>query len=253
MRSTAVITGGSSGIGLELARLAAIDYDLVLIARDEAGLARAKAQLVAEGRNVDTLTLDLSAASAITSVIRVLGNRRIGLLVNNAGFATYGEFQREDISTMAGELELNVVALTQLTRAMLPAMIRYKEGRIINVASTAAFLPGPFMAVYFASKAYVLSFSVAVNEEINGTGVTVTALCPGPTATGFARRAKAERSRAFSGRLMSASEVARQGYAAAMMGKAIVVPGRVNRIQTWSLRLIPRALAARVVRRAQQP
>jgi len=177
----------------------------------------------------------------------------IDILVNNAGFATYGRFDQLDLDGELRLLQVNIVTLTHLTRLLLPGMIVRKRGRILNVASTAAFLPGPLMAVYYASKAFVLSFSEAINEELRGSGVTVTALCPGPTSTGFQARAKMEESRLVQGRqIMDVATVAQSGYTALMSGRPVVVPGLMNRIQTFLPRLLPRSLVPPMVRQAQE-
>ena len=251
--SWALITGGSGGIGLELARLAAADgYDLLLVARDGDGLQVAAAELSKVGVTVDTLALDLGLPGAAAKVYEWVGSREIAILVNNAGFATHGALADTELATLTSEIGVNVTTLTGLTRLLVPSMITRQAGRILNVASVAAFAPGPMMAVYYATKSYVLSLSVSLANELGGTGVTVTALCPGPTKTGFAARAAVEHTHAFSGRLMDAAVVARIGYAGMRRGKAIVVPGVRSRIQTWLVRLVSRPLAAKIVRRVQE-
>jgi short-subunit dehydrogenase len=181
----ALITGASSGIGRELATLFARDgYDLTLVARDRAMLARIGDELTrVHGVAVDVIAQDLSHPNAAAEVYRELKRRsiKIDVLVNNAGFGTYGPFVDSDAATESEMLQLNIVALTKLTRLFLEDMLAKREGRILNVASTAAFQPGPLMAVYYASKAYVLSFSEALANELRDSGVTVSTLCPGPT------------------------------------------------------------------------
>jgi short-subunit dehydrogenase len=175
------------------------------------------------------------------------------VLVNNAGFATYGAFAETALEPELAELQLNVVTLTELAKRLLPGMLERRWGRILNVASTAAFQPGPLMAVYYATKAYVLSFSEALAEELRDSGVSVTALCPGPTASGFQQRAAMEDSKLVAGRkLMDAATVARAGYAAMMAGQRVVIPGLGNRLLAQSYRVSPRRLLTHVVRRMQE-
>jgi short-subunit dehydrogenase len=194
---------------------------------------------------------DLSEPGAADGVARALAERRltIDILVNNAGFGTLGAFVQGNPQEQLRMLQVNVVALTELTRRLLPGMIERRTGRILNVASTAAFQPGPFMAVYYASKAYVLSLSEALSEETSGTGVTVTCLCPGPTRTGFQERAHIENTRLLDViSVMSAADVARAGYEGMMAGRPLVIPGLMNKVGVQSLRLAPRRLTARLVK-----
>ena len=241
-RKLALITGASGGIGLELARLFARDgYDLVLVARSADTLEAVATELRGKGNIVvTTCAQDLSAPGAA----RVVFGRipACDVLVNNAGFASNGGFAEIDEARMLDEIALDVTALTQLTRLYLPGMIERKNGRILNVASTAAFLPGPNMAVYYASKAYVLSLSEALAEEMRGTGVTVTCLCPGATDTGFARRAEMQSTPLMRAPRASAVDVARAGYNGMLAGKPVVVPGITNKILGATAHLTPRRL-----------
>lgn len=262
-RGTALITGASAGIGEELARIMAADgYDLVLVARSRERLETLARELEgAHGVGVRVLPADLSGAAApavLWEQVTGLGIE-VDVLVNNAGFGLYGPFVAtgaEPPTDAAREMEmiaLNVGALTHLTKLFLPAMVARGRGRVMNVASTAAFQPGPLMAVYYATKAYVLSFSEAVGVELQGTGVTVTTLCPGPTETEFAAVADMEGSRLFRmGGVMTATDVARAGYEGMRDGKSVVIPGARNRIGAFATRLIPRRAAATVARMAQQ-
>ena len=190
---TALVTGASSGIGLELARLFAHDgYDLILVARSVEKLDRLGAELSARhGIRARTVGADLGSPDAPGAIAETLKQAavRIDVLVNNAGYGVHGPFAKTELQTELDLLRVNVVALTHLTKLLLPTMLARRAGRILNVASTAGFQPGPLMAVYSASKAYVLSFSEALAEELAGTGVTVTTLCPGPVLTGFQARA----------------------------------------------------------------
>ncbi len=250
---TALITGASGGIGLELAKLFARDgYNLVLVARSEQKLKQLAADLEhRHGVSVQVLAKDLSTPQSPAEIHAELQAQSItvNVLVNNAGYGTSGPFIETDLTTELQELQLNVVTLTHLTKLFAREMVRQRQGRILNVASTAAFQPGPLMAVYYATKAYVLSFSEALATELRGTGVTVTTLCPGATETGFAERAKIKSSTLFqSSRVMSAEAVARIGYVGLMAGKTLVIPGFLNKALAFSVRFAPRALVTQITR-----
>ena len=176
----------------------------------------------------------------------------VEILINNAVFASYGPFAESDPAHELAMIQVNVAALTHLTRRLLPGMLIRRRGRIMNLASTAAFQPGPLMAVYYATKAYVLSFSEAIADELRGTGVTVTALCPGPTATGFQAQAAMEASKLVRGGLMDARRVAAVGYAGMLAGKTVVIPGALNWLGAEAVRFLPRRAATRFVRRIQE-
>ena len=260
LRPTALVTGASGGLGEEMARLLAQrGIHLLLVAHSEDRL-QVLADELSAAHNIQAqiMALDLSDPGAAAEVQRECEYRQleIDFLINNAGFATYGEFAHSDLGEQLDMLQVNVTALTELTRRFLPGMLERGRGRIMNVASTAAFMPGPLMAVYYASKAYVLSFSEAVNEELRGTGVRVTALCPGPTETGFQARAELEKSRILSGpsrlSMLSAHEVARQGIEAMLRGEAVHVAGTVNKMQTWLPRLLPRSVMPGIIGRVQR-
>lgn len=256
-RQTALITGGSGGIGLELAKvLARHAFDLVLVARNRDTLEAAAGQL--EGKydvNVPVFAADLRRREAPQEIFDFLYNENISIdvLVNNAGFGLLGEFADTEVTRELEMIQVNIAALTHLTKLFLPAMIKRKSGRVLNVASTAAFQPGPLMAVYYATKAYVLSFSEAVAEELRNTGVTVTALCPGPTRTEFAAAAEMTDSRLFTAfGVASAAEVAEYGYVAMMHGRRLAIPGIKNKIVAQANRFVPRALTAKIARMAQE-
>ncbi|MDP9017717.1 MAG: SDR family oxidoreductase [Candidatus Eremiobacteraeota bacterium] len=247
-RRKALITGASGGIGLELAKLfAADDHDLVIVARSGPKLEELAAQFRAQyGVEVQTVALDLSMPSAAQTLFNQVGT--CDVLVNNAGFATYGKFVDNPWEEQYGELQLNVVTLTELTRLFVPGMIAQRWGRVLNVASTAAFQPGPLMAIYYATKAYVLSFSEAIENELKDTGVTVTCLCPGATDTGFQARANMENVRLFSVAVADAASVAKAGYDGLMHGKSVVIPGFKNKALAFSTRLTPRKLVTKISR-----
>lgn len=253
----ALITGATTGIGYELARLFAGDhYDLVLVARDEARLVKVGGELKEKyGVSVKAIARDLALLNSPQEIVTELERQAVmpEVLVNNAGFAAWGPFASSGLSVQMGMIQVNLTALTQLTRLFLPGMVKRKQGRILNVASTAGFQPGPLMAVYYATKAYVLSFSEALASELQGTGVTVTCLCPGPTETEFQRRAGVEHIKFFVGRrAMDADKAARIGYRALMQGKAVVIPGFRNKFLAFSERFLPRSLVVGVVRAMQE-
>lgn len=255
--ATVLVTGGSSGIGWELAKVFASNGDsLILVARDETALKTKVDALpgAAEGKHT-TVARDLSTPDAVASLVDHLehAGTTVDVLVNNAGFGDYGLFAETELETDLAMIRVNIVALTELTKRLLPGMLERRNGKILNLASTAAFQPGPRMAVYFASKAYVLSLSEALAEEVRESGVSITAHCPGPTETGFANRAGAGKSRLFRYGTADATDVAQAGYEGLMAGKTVVVPGMNNRITTFLPRLAPRRLTAKIVKRAQAP
>lgn len=256
MKLTALITGASGGIGEELARLFAADgHDLVLVARSEDKLAHLAAEL-GGAHNVEAriIVSDLARPEApreIFDELRAAGVR-VDVLVNNAGFGSYGQFAETDLRHELGLLQVNIVALTHLTKLFLPAMIERKMGYVMNVASVAAFQPGPLMAVYYASKAYALHFSEAIANELAGAGVVVSALCPGPTDTGFVAAAGMEQSKLFELGAMDARTVAVEGYRGLFAGKAIVVTGLRNKLTARLVGFAPRAWVTKVVRGIQE-
>lgn len=253
--STALITGASGGIGLAFARIFAREgYNLVLVARSEGKLNDIAGELQKSfGTKTTVIAKDLSLPSAPGEIFAELQKQgiQVDALVNNAGFATYGQFVDIDLAKELEEMQLNMVTLTHLTKLFLKPMIERKQGKILNVASTASFQPGPLMAVYYATKAYVLSFSEAIARELEGTGVSVTALCPGPTESGFQERADMSDSKLVQSGLMSAAEVVEQGYRGLTQGKTIIIPGATNKIGALLPRFIPRGWVTRVVMNMQ--
>jgi uncharacterized protein len=251
--ATALITGASGGIGYELALLFARDHhNLVLVARSGEKLAQLAASLRTQfGVTVNTVVLDLATPSAPRFLFDQLQSQgiTIDILVNNAAFGTHGEFAKISEDEILGQIDLNIRALTHLTRLFLPPMIQRRNGRIMNVASTAAFQAGPLMAVYYAGKAYVLSFSEALANELRDSGVTVTCFCPGATHTGFAQRAGMEKSRLFQ-RLgaMPANKVALDGYRAVMEGRTLAISGFHNWLVAESVRFAPRKAVTAISR-----
>ena len=254
-RETALITGASSGIGLELVRLLAPKYDLIITARNQADLERIGRELeAAHGNHVHVIPADLAKADAPQQIFAEIERRglQVDVLVNNAGFGSYGAFAESDHQTNLDMIQVNITALTTLAKLALPGMLVRKRGRIMNVASTAGFQPGPLMAVYYATKAYVIMFSEAIANEVKGSGVTVTCFCPGATATKFAGRARMEESRLFKMGAMRSEDVARAGYKGMMAGKTMVIPGVLNRALAMSVRVSPRKLVTSISRSLQE-
>ncbi len=254
-RRTALVTGASSGIGRELALIfARHGYDLVLVARSRQALEDVAAQARGLGINARVITADLARPEAPDRIREELdaGSIPMDILVNNAGFAMYGPFIEANPQTEREMMQVNMATLTQMTRLFLPGMVQRHWGRILNLSSLAGFMPGPLMAVYYATKAYVLSFSEALADELQGTGVTVTALAPPATSSGFQRRAAMEDSKLVQGRIMDARTVAEAGYRGLMGGKAVVVPGVSAKLLAFSVRLSPRWIVTRIVRRMQE-
>lgn len=246
---TALVTGASGGIGLDLARLLAADgFDLVLLARSRDALERAAGELRGRhGVHTHVIARDLADPATPQSVYDELAARSVAveILVNNAGFGVHGAFHESSLEQELELLQVNIVALTHLTKLFLRDMVARRSGRILQVASTAAFVPGTFMSCYYASKAYVLSHGVALARELRGTGLGVTILCPGPTRTGFQQRAGMTEARLMRLRPMDSMAVARAGYAGLMRGKLLVVPGLVNKLTVLASRLAPRMLLAK--------
>jgi short-subunit dehydrogenase len=247
-RPLALVTGASSGIGVDLAReLAKAGHDLVLVARTSAPMAALGKELEAQGAAATVLAADLSQAGAAARLVQELASRGLVLdvLVNNAGLGANGRFDESDPVRIGEMLHVNVVALTELTRLVLPGMVARRRGRVLLVASTASFQPGPQMAVYCATKAYVLSLGEAIAYELRGTGVTVTTLCPGATATNFSKVAESEKIALFGSKMsavMQSAEVARIGVQGLLAGRRVVVTGLLNKLTAMSGRIFPRAL-----------
>jgi short-subunit dehydrogenase len=243
---TALVTGASAGLGAEFTKLfAANGHDVVLVARRRDKLETLAREIEKQhGVRATVLAEDLTVAGAAERIEKALADRGIPIefLVNNAGFATTGPFADADLGRELAMVTVNVTTLVHLTRLLLPAMIARKSGRILNIGSTAGFVPGPFMASYYASKAFVNSFTQALGYELRGTGVTATASCPGATATEFAAVAGTARSRLFQGAVMGAPEVAAHAYRAMMAGHPMAIPGIKNKLQIESLRLAPRSM-----------
>ncbi|SPF68878.1 short chain dehydrogenase [Propionibacterium ruminifibrarum] len=252
-RPTALVTGASGGLGAEVARvLAGEGFDLVLVARNEGKLLALENELEdGYGIHAHVCPADLSRENEALDVYDFVLEHELNVdvLVNNAGFGDSGTFHRADWARQRDMVQVNVVALMQLTRLLVPPMVERGTGMVLNLSSVAAFSAGPYMSTYYATKAYVLSFSEALHEELAGTGVTVTALCPGPTATGFESAAAMSSGSAMFRHAASAADVARDGWAAMRKGKAVCLQGAFTKAMALGSRLVPRSVARKLAMR----
>ncbi|MGL5351749.1 MAG: SDR family NAD(P)-dependent oxidoreductase [Clostridium sp.] len=249
-RSHVLITGATSGIGNELAKLFANDgYNLILIARNKENLLKVKSQLDIYKINVDILAVDLSEVDACEKVFAFVDekNLTVDILVNNAGVGTFGEFTSISMEKEIDLININIRALTQLTKHFLYKMVGNEEGTILNVASTAAFCAGPKMAAYYASKAYVLNLTEALNEEVKNKGVKVSCLCPGSVNTEFQNKAGIKKSESAKKNIMSAKKVAEIGYRDFKKGKTIIIPGIKNKIIVTINKFLPRVISRKII------
>jgi len=256
MNQTALITGASSGIGMELAKIHASNGDhLILVARSLEKLEKLKSEIESTTHvKVKVIQKDLSRAGAALEVFQEVAaqNIQVDYLINNAGFGDYGWFYETSWEKEQQMINLNITALTHFCKLYLPEMVKRGSGKIMNVASTASFQAGPGMAVYYATKAYVLHFSEALHSEVREKGVTVTALCPGATESGFSTAANMEDSKLFKGkRLPTSAQVARYGYKAMMKGKAVAIHGMMNSLMVNSVRFVPRSWVVALVKKIQ--
>jgi uncharacterized protein len=250
---TVLITGASSGIGWELAKCFAADKtNLILVARSTDALEKLAAELREKFQiQAYVLAADLSLPETPQRIFSELKGRGISvdILVNNAGFGLHGEFSKMPLPRQLEIIHVNVTALTELTGLFLPAMIERRRGGILNVGSVAGFLPGPNMAVYYASKAFVLSFTEALAEELSDSGLNFSVLCPGPTESNFSNVARDGKTRKTQRSKMSAQTVARIGHEKFRAGKIVVVPGISNQLLTFAPRITPRAIARKVIKK----
>lgn len=256
-RKTALITGASSGIGKALAfNFASDGHDVILVARSGEKLQNLAEELHSKYGVVATaLVADLESAEGATHLFNEIKSRglSISMLANNAGYGSFGEFRQTNLDTELAMMHLNMHAVVILTKLFMPEIIESK-GKIINTCSTAAFQPGPYMAVYSATKAFVLSFSEAIAAELERTGVTVTAFCPGPTVSGFQDKANMQDSALFKNKsLPTAEEIATRGYRAMQQGKKVHIPGIINWLMAFSVRFTPRSLVTRISRSFTKP
>lgn len=253
MTKTALITGASSGIGLELANIHASKGDnLILVARSFEKMKALKFELENSYKiSVHLIKKDLSLLDSAKEVYDEVKQKNIAVdyLINNAGFGDYGMFYETSWGKEQAMINLNITALTQLTKLFVVDMVARKSGKIMNVASTAAFQAGPSMAVYFATKAYVLSFSEAIQNELKDFGITVTALCPGATESGFTDAANLHESKLMKGKkLPSSKEVATFGYEAMMNGETVAIHGFMNKVMALSSQIFPRKAVVKILR-----
>lgn len=254
---TVLITGASGGIGMELAEVFAKNgHDLVLLARSEEKLYQLAMRYAVNYKvHTKVIVADLTDPAAPQRVFEELKqeNTVIDALINNAGIGNYGPFKEADLQVELNMLQLNIVALTHLCKLFLDQLPDGRSGKIMNVSSVAAFMAGPMMAVYYASKAYVLSFTEALKAELQGTGITVTTLCPGPTDTDFKKRANLDASSMFSKMFKEeARTVAEAGYAGLMKGKSIVLPGVKNKLLPHAVQFVPRFMLRKLVKKVQE-
>ena len=251
----ALITGAASGIGYELARLLAIDnYNLVLVDIDQEKLKDAKRKILQESdTEIELLTKDLSQTDSAKEIINSIKNAPIDILVNNAGFGLFGAFSNTDWERESEMIHLHTYTTTHLTKLVLKGMLERDSGKILNVASLAAFQPGPLMSIYYATKSYILSFSEAIANELKGTGVSLTVLCPGQTKTAFQKGvSKASSESKIDFNVACPKYVAKYGYKALLKGKTVAIPGRFNKFLSVLPRIIPRGTATYIVRRIQE-
>ncbi len=247
-----VLTGASGGIGYELAKIFAEEgCNLVLVARSEDKLMKIKKQLERQyGILIELIIKDLSVEDAAEDIYNILlrNNVDVDILVNNAGFGDFGDFAHADWNKQYSMIQVNIAALIHMTRLFLKPMVERGYGKILNLSSTAAFQLGPFMSIYYASKAFVLSFSESLSKELDGSGITVTALCPGPTQTGFVDAASLENSKLFKAiKVSNVEDVAIFGYKALMNGKTVAIHGFTNKLLAFGVRLIPRSLVREIM------
>lgn len=253
----ALVTGASTGIGNEISRLLAQDgYNLVLTARSAEKLNELKVELE-EKYNIyaKVIVKDLSSSNASLEIYNEIASENISIsvLINNAGFAVYGKFIENELQTELDMIQVNILALTTLTKLFANEMALKGGGKILNVASTAAFQPGPLMAIYYATKSYVLHFTEALANELKEQNIIISALCPGATKTEFQERANLNESRLFNNPLvMSAEEVAKIGYDGLKEGKTVIIPGKMNKLLAFGTRLTPRKITAILARKIQE-
>ena len=252
---TALVTGAASGLGLELSLLLAKDsYNLILIDIDQINLKLAKEQIEKDNKvNISLLVKDLSQPNIAIEIFRELKGEPIDILVNNAGFGLFGSFSETDWERENDMLQLHIMTTTHLTKLLLKGMVVRGSGKILNMSSLAAFQPGPLMSLYYASKAYILSFSEAIANELKGTGVTVTVLCPGQTDTSFqsvVSESSSENKIGFN--IASPKSVALYGYRAMLKGKTVAVPGKINKFLANLHRFVTRGMATKIIRNIQE-
>lgn len=245
-----LITGASTGIGYELAKLFAEDrHNLILVARDKVKLEAVKNELLKYNIDIKIISLDLSMSQDIQRLISYVEKNKLSInnLINNAGIGTFGDFKDIEWEREEALIDINIKSLTRLTKYFLPKIIKNENGGILNVASTAAFCSGPRMATYYASKAYVLNLTEAIYEECRCSGIKVSCLCPGPVKTGFQEKAGVKKSKAAKKYLMDAEEVAKVCYRDFNKGKLIIIPGVKNKLLVLGNKLLPSSISRKII------
>jgi len=248
---TALITGASSGIGFELSKIFARNrFNLVLVSQNEENLRNAALEIQKQNSDIQITTIpkDFSLPSTADEIFEFVEQKsiKVDILVNNAGIQVYGPFHETNLEDDLRLMSINMFALTKMTKLFLKKMVERGYGKILNLGSTGSFQPCPLNSIYCATKAYVLHFSEGIAEELQGTGVTITVLCPGATRTNFAKRANIEDIRLFRNSVMEAREVAEIGYKALMKDKIIVIPGFFNKMLAMSVRFTPRKVVTKI-------
>lgn len=258
IKKTGLVTGAASGLGFELAMLLAKDgYDLILADVDSEKLQNAKDKITAQySSKIQLIVKDLSTCNVAEQIFQALENRPVDVLINNAGFGIYGSFNDTDWKRQMDMLNLHVMTTTHLTKLVLNGMVNRGSGKILNMSSLAAFQPGPLMSLYYASKAYILSFSEAIANELKGTGVSVTCLCPGQTNTCFqdvvSNGTKSSNNNKINFNIACPKKVAKYGYEAMQKGKVVAIPGNINKFLSKLPRFVSRSTATAVIRRIQE-
>lgn len=251
LKKYTLITGGSEGIGLELAKLFAADrHNLIIVARDTERLNYVKLYLEKKyGIDVQIIACDLSVDKSCEKVIKNVKEKNLIVdnLINNAGIGSFGLFQNSEEEFDERLININIMTITRLTKYFLKEMIKNGGGGILNVASTAAFVGGPKMAMYYSSKAYVLSLTEALHDEVKTYGIRVTCLCPGPVSTSFQEKSGIKKSEKAKRYLMTADKVAKKGYSGLLRNKTIVIPGYKNKLLVIGTKIIPRSLSRKIV------
>lgn len=245
-----LVTGASTGIGYELSKLFAKDkHNLILVSRNKNKLQSVKNELLKYNIDIKILALDLESSEDIQSLFNYIEINKlaVNILINNAGIGTFGDFNDIEWSKEEALIDINIKALTQLTKYFLPKIIDYKNGGVLNVASTAAFCSGPRMAAYYASKAYVLNLTEAIYEEYKGNGINISCLCPGPVKTSFQGKAGIKKSESAKKYLMDAEEVAKVCYKDFNKGKLIIIPGMKNKLLVMGKKLLPRSISRKII------
>ena len=253
MEKFSIVTGGASGLGFEFVKLLLIDkYNVVVIDNDKKELNNIKSKInFKHNKKIILMHKDLSNPDSSIEIFKELKNKNIEVLINNAGFGLFGKFKDTNWKIERNMIMVHVMCTTEMTKLFLNNMIENKKGRILNMASLAAFQPGPLMSIYYATKAFILHFSESIANELKGSGVSVTVLCPGQTRTNFQKKVSS-REKKINFNFSTAEEVAKYGYDAMMNGKTIAIPGIINKILSTIHRFIPRSLATKLMRKIQE-